>query len=171
MEFPFPAIATACPVCGGRCGVVYRGYYRRGAICPQALFVGFVAVRTGFCKARQKRFALFPEFLIPFRSFSRAAFAKLWHAWRESPRELGASVDRWFDSFSREVSLSLSTLDSQLRFILRELSAGYVVFGIPPLPPGPANLRARTLSSAEGALAIHHLAFGAIANSRIDPPP
>jgi hypothetical protein len=170
MDFRWPAIAGACPVCGGQCGAIYRGYYRRGVICPSALFVGFVAVRTGFCKARRKRFALFPEFLIPFRSFSRAAFDWLWRAWREQPAALGAAVDRWFDGFEREISLSISTLESQLRFILRQLHAGHLAFGIPPLAPGPASC-GLNIPLPIGLRAVNHLAFGAVASLRIDPPP
>jgi len=170
MDFPFPAIGGACPVCGGRCGAIYRGYYRRGAICPAALFVGFVAVRTGFCKARRKRFALFPEFLIPFRSFSRTAFAWIWRAWRERPEALGAAVDRWFDPFEREISISISTLDSQLRFVLLQLRAGHITFGIPSLSLGPMD-RGLSIPLAAGLRAVNHLAFGAVASSRIDPPP
>jgi len=170
MDFPFPLIATACPVCGLNCGAIYRGYYRRGAICPAALFVGFVAVRTGYCKARRRRFALFPEFLIPFRSFSRTAFVYLWHAWQRCPREMAASVDRWFDECAQEVSIAMSTLDSQLRFVVRQIYAGHATFGIPPLAPGPI-LREPAIPLDSGLRAIQHLAFGAVANSRIDPPP
>jgi hypothetical protein len=170
MNFPFPAIAGKCPVCERGCGAVYRGYYRRGAICPAALFVGFVAIRTGFCKATRRRFALFPDFLIPFRSFSRAAFLWLWEAWRESPRDLGTAVDRWFEAFHREISIAVSTLDSQLRFILRQLSAGHQIFGLPPL----TSVRLAyglDLPVSTGERAIHHQAFGVAASSRIDPPP
>jgi hypothetical protein len=170
MDFPFPAIATACPVCGSACGAVYRGYYRRGAICPAALFVGFVAIRTGFCKANKRRFALFPEFLIPFRSFSRVAFLWLWKAWRESPRELGSAVDRWFDAFHREISIAVSTLDSQLRFTLRQIAAGHRAFDLPPLT-SVRLAHGLELPVSTGVRAIRHSAFGAVANSRIDPPP
>ncbi len=170
MDFPFPAIAGSCPICERSCGAIYRGYYRRGAICPQALFVGFVAVRTGYCKATGRRFSLFPDFLIPFRSFSRTAFLWLWRAWQENPRELGSTVDRWFDAFHQEISIALSTLDSQLRFVLTQLSAGQQVFDVPPLESVRlAEAWALPLASAERA--IQHRAFGAVANLRIDPPP
>lgn len=170
MEFPFPAIAGDCPVCGLNCGAIYRGYYRRGVVCPAALFVGFVAIRTGYCKAKRRRFALFPEFLIPFRGFSRSAFVRLWKTWRETPRELATSVDRWFDGFEQEIFISISTLDSQLRFILAQFIAGYATFGIPAMSAGPLS-QARAIPMASGLQAINHLAFGAVANSRIDPPP
>ena len=172
MDFPFPEIARACPVCSGPCGAIYRGYYRRGMICPAALFIGFVAVRTGFCKATSRRFALFPEFLIPFRSFTRTAFAWLWRAWRESSSELGATVDRWFDQLDRETSLSISTLDSQLRFILLQLRVGSQAFGLPAFAPLAGGVSGMTELTVDcGLQAVNHLAFGAVANSRIDPPP
>jgi hypothetical protein len=132
--------------------------------------VGFVAIRTGFCKATKRRFALFPNFLIPFRSFSRVAFLWLWEAWRNKPGALGSAVDRWFDSFHREISIAFSTLDSQLRFILRQISAGHLIFGLPPLTSVRLGYGLE-LPKSRGEQAIHHRAFGAVANSRIDPPP
>jgi hypothetical protein len=170
MEFPFPAISGSCPVCGRACGAIYRGYYKRWMICPRALFIGKLAIRTGFCRHEQKRFALFPEFLIPFRSFSREAFLKLWRAWKEKPGEVADSVDRWFDELDQEVCLSISTIYSQLKLILRQLRSGPRLFGTPPILPG-GLLALLDISSAQVEGAIGHPAFGLAASLRIDPPP
>jgi hypothetical protein len=170
MEFPFPAIAGACPVCGTACGAIYRGYYRRWVICPRALFIGWVAIRTAFCKHHRRRFALFPEFLIPFRCFSRAAFLRLWQEWREKPAELTDSVDRWFHELKQEVYLSAVTLYSQLRLILSQLRAGHALFDTAPILPG-ALTSLLDIPSDRVEHAILHRAFGTAASSRIDPPP
>lgn len=170
MDFPFPEIAGACPVCGTACGAIYRGYYRRWVICPEALFVGRVAIRTAFCKCHKQRFALFPEFLIPFRSFSRVAFVLLWQAWKEKPGELVNAVDRWFHGLNQEVYLSIMTLYSQLQLILMQLRAGHLLFGIPSIPPG-SIVSLLDIPPDHVEHAILHRAFGLAASSRIDPPP
>ena len=170
MEFPFPMIVGACPVCGRACGAIYRGYYRRWVICPQAVFIGWVAIRTAWCKHERRRFALFPEFLIPFRSFSREALLRLWQAWREKPSELMNSVDRWFHDSDREIYLSMATLYSQLRLILRQLRSGSLLLGTPPVIPG-GLLSLHEISPAQVEQAILHRAFGLATSLRIDPPP
>ena len=98
------------------------------------------------------------------------AFVWLWQAWRERPREWVASVDSWFDSLDREISLSLTTLDSQLRFLMQQLRAGHTMFGTPVLVPGPLS-HLQDIPLDIGVRAVNHLAFGVVANSRIDPPP
>lgn len=95
MAYPFPAIAMACPICDGACGAVFRGYYRRWAVCPEVGFMGWLAIRTGYCKVLRRRFALFPSFLVPFRGFSRAAMLLVWRAWRGDVSKLQESVDGW----------------------------------------------------------------------------
>lgn len=170
MDFPFPVIAVLCPVCGKNCGAIYRGYYRRWAVIPNAPFIGWVAVRTAFCKAKRRRFSLFPSFLIPFRGFSRVALLWLWKAWISAPGELTQTVDRWFENMGREVYLSLSTLYSQLRFTVRQLQAGHTLFGVKHFSPAALS-GALDLSRSEVELAILHPAFGLATSLRIDPPP
>ena len=170
MAFPFPSISGSCPICLSGCGAIYRGYYRRMVLCPAVPFFGFVAVRTGFCKLRRTRFALFPEFLVPLRSFSRVAFISLWQAWCESPQDIGTKFDRWFDALKDEVFLSFSTLYTQLQFILRQLRGDQGLFGVPPF--SLTNLQALgQLPEPSIKQAVNHRAFGCIANNRIDPPP
>jgi len=139
-------------------------------ICPRALFIGWVAIRTAYCLHHQRRFALFPEFLIPFRSFSRVALFRLWQAWRDKPGELADSVDRWFHGLDQEVYLSMATLSSQLQFILRQLRAGSLLFGTPAILPG-GLLSLLNISPDSVERAILHRAFGLAASLRIDPPP
>jgi hypothetical protein len=170
MEFSFPAIAGACPVCGKACGAIYRGYYRRWMVCPLALFIGWVAIRTAFCKHHHRRFALFPGFLVPFRGFSREAMLRLWRAWQKNPAELVDSVDRWFHVLDCEVYLSLMTLYSQLRLILGQLRSGAALFGTPPLHPGGLS-SILDIASNHIECAILHPAFGLATSLRIDPPP
>ena len=170
MDYRFPVISHKCPVCGGACGAVYRGYYRRYVVCPLIPFMGWVAIRTGYCKSRHRRFALFPDFLIPFRGFSRAAMLLLWRAWAKDASGLTMAVDQWFSGIGREVYLSLSTLYSQLRFLTRQLQAGHALFGVPPFFP-PALLGLMSLKSSAIESAIAHPAFGLAASLRIDPPP
>ena len=170
MQYGFPAIATACPVCGRACGAVYRGYYRRWVVCPESRFMGFLAIRTGFCKARRRRFALFPSFLVPFRGFSRAAMLMVWQTWKSDAGKLQESVDAWVFGVGREVYLSLSTIYSQLLFLTRQLQAGPALFGTGVISAnalcGLASLHADSVEAA-----ILHPAFGLAANSRIDHPP
>ena len=170
MAYPFPAISEACPICGLACGVVFRGYYRRWVVCPEERFMGWLAIRTGFCKARSRRFALFPSFLVPFRGFSRVAMLLVWRAWKSDASKLQESVDGWIFGIGREVYLSISTLYSQLQFLTRQLQAGHALFGTGAFSPnalcGLASLRAGSVEAA-----ILHPAFGVAANSRIDPPP
>jgi hypothetical protein len=171
MEFPFPAIAIACPVCGKPCGAIYKGYYRRWVICPWALFIGFIAIRTAYCKHERRRFALFPNFLIPFRSFSREAFSRLWNIWREDQTaRLIDSVDEWFHDFEREVYFAASSIHSQLRLILRQFRGAPHWFGLPPLQPG-GIISLLEVSIPDGAIAIQHKAFGLATSLRINPPP
>ena len=171
MEFPFPAIMKVCPICGRACGAIYRGYYQRWMICPLVLFVGRVAVRTAYCKHEKKRFALFPRFLIPFRSFSREGFLKLWTLWKEKQSSLENEVDSWFSSMEQEVCLSVSTIHSQLRLILRQFRAGQVLLGIPPTYIKDLSFLLSDFPTDLGSQAILHKAFGLAANFRIDPPP
>ena len=170
MEFSFPEIASACPICGRACGAIYRGYYRRWVICPLALFIGFVAIRTAFCKHERRRFALFPNFLIPFRSFSREAFGRIWKLWREQSRGLMGSVDQWFHSLEQEVYLSASTIYSQLRLILRQFRGAPNWFNLPPMQPGGIG-SLFDISVHDGGRAIEHRAFGLATSFRINPPP
>lgn len=170
MDYPFPVITKVCPICGRACGAIYRGYYRRWVICPQIQFMGWMAIRTGYCKDRRRRFALFPDFLIPFRGFSRVALLWLFRAWRESAKDLTRAVDQWFSNQRREVYLSLSTLYSHLRFMTRQFQAGHVLFEITPFSPHAlSGLSSVPISKLESA--ILHPGFGCVANSRIDPPP
>lgn len=170
MAYPFPAIAEACPICGRACGAIFRGYYRRWVVCPEAQFMGWLAIRTGYCKALRRRFALFPSFLVPFRGFSRAAILLVWRAWRNDAGKLQESVDGWIFGAGREVYLSLSTLYSQLQFLTRQAQAGQALFGTPAFSPnalcGLAGLDCHVVDAV-----ICHPAFGVAANSRIDPPP
>lgn len=170
MEYPFPAIATACPLCGGACGAIFRGYYRRRAVVPEVPFLGWVAIRTAVCRRTGGRFALFPDFLIPIRSFSREAFARLTRAWRESAARLVDDVDRWFHGLEGEVYLSVSTLYAQLRFVVREIRLGWGRFGIEPFY-GVLIEDLSRLGAVATEAAIAHPAFGLSASSRIDPPP
>ena len=132
--------------------------------------MGWLAIRTGYCKAHGRRFALFPSFLVPFRGFSRAAMLLVWRAWRQDASKLQESVDGWIFGVGREVYLSLSTLYSQLQFLTRQLQAGPALFGTGAFSPnaicGLASLGAGSVDAA-----ILHPAFGLAANSRIDPPP
>jgi hypothetical protein len=177
MDYPFPGIASACPVCGHACGAIYRGYYRRWAVVPEAGFIGWVVVRTAFCRRLRRRFALFPDFLVSFRSFSRLALVWLTRLWRSKPTDgdapadfLTRRIDRWFERLKREVYLPASTLYAQLRFIVRELRLGGSRLGLPPFDGQAAcDLELLPLPLIEAAIA--HLAFGLGASSRIDPPP
>jgi hypothetical protein len=170
MEFPFPAIAAQCPLCGSDCGAIYKGYYRRWAVIPDVPHIGWIAIRTGLCKAKGRRFALFPSFLIPFRSFSRVAMLWLWKAWIKSPGKITQSVDHWFEDLEQEVYLALSTLYLQLRFIVRQLQAGRSLFGVKSFAPAALS-GVLDLGLPEVESAILHPAFGLAANLRIDPPP
>ena len=170
MEFPFPLIRDLCPVCEKPCCAIYRGYYRRWVICPTLLFIGWIAIRTGFCKHKGRRFALFPEFLIPFRAFSRDGFLRLWRAWLEKPGDLANTVDEWFHELSQEVSFSVSTLQSQLRLILRQVRAGSGPLGMPACQLVRVSALC-SLPSGSVDQAIRHRAFGVWASLRIDPPP
>lgn len=170
MEYSFPAITTACPICGLACGAIYRGYYRRKAVVPEVPFVGWVAIRTAVCRRTGARFALFPDFLIPIRSFSREAFAQLARAWRKSAARLVDDVDRWFHGLEGEVYLPASTLYAQLRFVVRELRLGWRRFGLAPFHGVLIEDLSRIPAVATDS-AIAHPAFGVVASSRIDPPP
>lgn len=170
MEFPFPAIRAACPVCGRACGAIYRGYYRRRAVIPEVPFLGWVAIRTAICGQTGARFALFPDFLIPIRSFSREAFARLTRAWLDSAARLVDEVDRWFHGLEGEVYLPASTLYAQLRFVVREIRLGWGRFGLAPFHGVLIEDLARLDAGVRDA-AIAHPAFGLGASSRIDPPP
>lgn len=170
MDYPFPAISEACPICGRACGAVFRGYYRRWVVCPEERFMGWLAIRTGYCKGRGRRFALFPSFLVPFRGFSRAAMLLVWQAWKSDASKLQESVDAWIFGVGREVYLSLSTLYSQLLFLTRQAAAGRVLFKIPAFSPN-ALCGLASLAPHHVDAVILHPAFGVVANSRIDPPP
>lgn len=170
MEYPFPTIATACPICDKACGAIYRGYYRRWAIVPEAPFIGWVAIRTAECRRTGGRFALFPDFLIPIRSFSREAFSRLTRAWRGEAARIVDDVDRWFHGLDGEVYLSASTLYAQLHYVVRELRLGWGRFGLPPFH-GVLIEDLACLDVGAISVAIAHPAFGLGASSRIDPPP
>jgi hypothetical protein len=173
MEFAFPSIAGDCPVCGTACGAVYRGYYRRWGVAPEAPFEGWIAIRTALCRRLGRRYAVFPSFLVPLRPFSREGFRRLVDAWRLGPRRLVDAVDAWWRGFEREVYLSISTLYSQLRFVVRELRVSHVL----EIAAVPAVQRLRSVAdlaevpAAVVTAGIAHPSFGCGASLRIDPPP
>lgn len=173
MAFPFPVISTACLVCGGPCGAIFRGYYRRWAIVPEIPFHGWVAIRTALCRRLGVRYAVFPAFLVPLRPFSREGFGRLADAWREHRGRLALEVDRWWVGLEREVYLAASTLYSQLRFIVGELRVSPVL----AISGLPAVQRLRSIGDLADVpvpilrAGIAHLSFGCGASLRIDPPP
>jgi hypothetical protein len=173
MGFPFPGIATSCLLCGGPCGAIYRGYYRRRAIVPEGPFEGAVAIRTAFCRRLGVRYAVFPSFLVPFRPFSREGFRRLVEAWRRRQGSLTESVDAWWAEIEREVYLAVSTLYAQLRFVVRELR----LLRTPSVAAVATVQRLRCVADLAAvadpviAAGIAHPAFGCGASLRIDPPP
>lgn len=169
MVFPFPAISSACPLCDLACGATYRGYYRRWGVIPEAPFLGWVAIRTGFCKYYQRRFALFPEFLVPFRSFSRQAFFRLTQSWIQRGIEMISDVDLWFSNLEQEVYLAVSTLYFQLRLVVRELRLGTSRLDEPFYGTSVWDLR--EVSPPVFEACISDLGFGLSASSRINRPP
>lgn len=170
MVYPFPGIASDCPLCHRACGAIYRGYYRRWGVVPEAPLIGWIAIRTAYCRYHRCRFALFPEFLVPFRAFSRQAFCWLVLAWRQRGVDMVGVVDTWFAALDQEVYLAVSTLYSQLRFITRELRLGFSRFGVVPFF-GTSVWDLKAVDPSVFEVCIPHSAFGLGASSRIDPPP
>lgn len=116
MDYPFPVLAECCPLCEGAGCAIYRGYYRRGMICPEMEFVGPVVIRTGYCKTQGTRFALIPDFLFPRRRISRLGVERLKEAYgsTQTGRRLRAAIDEWMAGLGDEFYFPVSTAHSYL---------------------------------------------------------
>ncbi len=109
----WPDLSAHCPCCGGKRCAVYRGYYVRYLFCPEMEFVGRLAVRTGFCSRRHRRFALLPDFLFHRRRISRLSRESLRDAFVRHAH-LPRAIDELIAGLGDEFYLPRSTAHSYL---------------------------------------------------------
>jgi hypothetical protein len=115
MQYPFPDLRACCLVCGASGCAVYRGYYTRLLFCPEMEFIGRIAIRTGYCKRTDSRFALLPDFLIYRRRISRISYLRLWEDSRSVSARLRDVIDELITGLPDEYWLPISTAYSYLK--------------------------------------------------------
>ena len=115
MDYPFPDLSKHCPVCERPKCAIYRGYFRRFLLCPEMEFVGWVIIRTGWCKSLNRRFALIPDFLMPRCKISRLGHLLLQELHLKSDRGLYAAIDDCLEGLGDEFYLPRSTVSACLR--------------------------------------------------------
>lgn len=113
MQYPFPALAPQCPLCGRPSCAVYRGYYERLLLCPEMEFFARLVVRTAYCKSLKIRFTLLPDFVIPRRRLSRLGVTRLREAVQKAAH-LKDALDDWLESLPDEFYLPVSTAHAYL---------------------------------------------------------
>lgn len=116
MRYPgWPHLILCCPRCGRGSCAIYRGYYTRLVFCPEMEFFGRLAIRTGYCKTEDERFALLPDFLIPRRRISRLSQEALTQAYlRFRSNRLTGAIDELVAGLGDEFYLPRSTAHSYL---------------------------------------------------------
>jgi len=78
-------------------------------------FIGLVAVRTGYCKRTESRFALLPDFLMYRRRISRISFLRLQEGYRSTRSCLRDAIDEFIAGLPDEYWLPVSTAHSYLK--------------------------------------------------------
>lgn len=63
MEYDFPEIHEACPICRGGDCAQWRGYYRRLIFCTEMEEIRRIFLRVGRCQATGRSFRAVPTFL------------------------------------------------------------------------------------------------------------
>jgi NADPH-dependent 7-cyano-7-deazaguanine reductase QueF len=63
MEYDFPEIKAACPICGNADCAQWRGYYRRLIFCTEMEELKRIYVRVGRCRKTKESFRAVPSFL------------------------------------------------------------------------------------------------------------
>ena len=105
----WPNLKNACMLCGAPECAIYRGYYSRFMFCAELEFVGKVVIRIAFCKTLQKKYVLFPDFLIPKRRISRLSLEALQALRLTHPYRLRDAIDELLHGLDDEFYLPLST--------------------------------------------------------------
>ena len=104
----WPNLAERCLCCGMPRCAIYKGYYTRFLSCPELRFFGLVVIRTAFCRNTQKRFTLFPDFLIRYRRISQFGLTAL-HQLRSRGQRLLDAISKWTERMPEDFDLPLST--------------------------------------------------------------
>ena len=110
----WPDLRAVCPICGCTGCAIYRGYYSRFLFCTELEFTGRLVIRTGFCKTKNIRFSLIPDFILYRRRISRLTNDRLREA-RGARATLMAAVDDLIADLGEEFFLPLSTAHAYLR--------------------------------------------------------
>lgn len=63
MEYGFPEIREACPICRARDCAQWRGYYRRLIFCTEMEELRKIFIRIGRCRSTGESFRAEPSFL------------------------------------------------------------------------------------------------------------
>ncbi len=63
LEYAFPEIRKACPVCQAPDCARWRGYYRRFIFCTEMEEIRRIFLRVGRCQATGESFRAVPSFL------------------------------------------------------------------------------------------------------------
>jgi hypothetical protein len=63
MEFAFPGIKEACPICGDADCAQWRGYYRRFIFCTEMEELKRIFLHVGRCQKTRESFLAYPSFL------------------------------------------------------------------------------------------------------------
>ena len=63
MEYAFPEIKEACPVCGETDCAQWRGYYRRFIFCTEMEELKGIFIHVGRCRKTKESFTATPSFL------------------------------------------------------------------------------------------------------------
>ncbi len=84
-------------------------------ICPEMEFHGWLAIRTGYCKVKRRRFALIPDFIVPRLRISRLGLVRLLDCYRASGGQWLSALGQWTDGLNdEEFTVPRSTARSYL---------------------------------------------------------
>lgn len=79
MDFDFPDIQEACPVCFVSGHAIWKGYFLRRFCCPILDYYGWIWARKGYCEPKKTHFSMLPDFCIPQICWSKFLFSQLLH--------------------------------------------------------------------------------------------
>jgi hypothetical protein len=88
-------------------------------LCPEMEFIGWVAIRMGYCRNKKCGFALIPDFLIPRRRISRLGHQLLKHYYQRNGQDLQCAIDDWLEGLGDEFYLPRSSAAFAIRYSIR----------------------------------------------------
>lgn len=114
MKYHWPNLKLRCLLCGRPGCAIYKGYYTRLIFCPEMEFIGKIAIRTAYCKSRQERFSLCPDFIIPRLRITQVSLDRFRSIYSYNNENLTKSIDSLTEGLGEEFYMARSTAMSWL---------------------------------------------------------